>query len=141
MLWRQLLKAIEGPHLALVGQLRHALKCETALASADQALDCPCEILTAALTRVDNLSHLSCQVGHSNRAIPMRLPPRRKHFDHALSRGVALLDLSDAVHRVGTTEGQQRIAHPYPPLLKTTERDPAIHFGLATPSPYREGGS
>src|SRR5215831_10177628 len=77
----------------------------TALASGDQILDCPCEVLTAALTRVNNLSHLWCQVGHSNRAIPMRLPPRRKQFDHALSRGVALLDLSDAVHRVGTPEG------------------------------------
>src|SRR5262245_44928891 len=105
MWWRHLLKAIEGPHLALVGQLRHAIKCETALASGDQILDCTCEVLTAALTRVYNLSHIWCRVGHSYRAIPMRLPPRLKQFDHALSRGVALLDLSDAVHRVGITEG------------------------------------
>ena len=65
------------------------------------------------------------------------------------------IELTDAAKELLFTEGfdpnfgarplkrilQQRIAHPYPPLLKTTERDPAIHFGLATPSPYREGGS
>src|SRR6516165_4837320 len=102
---RYLSKPIECPRLAPVRQFPHALKREPALASPNQALDHPGDILAATLARVDNLSYLRCQIGRPDGIILMRLPPRPKHLNHALTCGVAFLDLPDAVHRVGTTEG------------------------------------
>src|SRR5262249_42740498 len=136
---RYLSKPIECPRLASVRQFPHTLKREPALASPNQALDRPGDILAATLIRVDHLSYLRCY--RPDGIILMRLPPPRKHLNHALTCRVAFLDLPDAVHRVGTTEGEQWIAHPYPPVFETTERDAALHSALATPSPYREGGS